>query len=55
MAINSDTFYFDLGDQVATFSLIEFTLINGLKLMGDDAIHDDTQRSNRLYDAYFQE
>lgn len=42
------------GGKVATFFLFEFDLTNGLKITGDEAAHDCTQRSNRLHNAYFQ-
>ncbi|CAA2972251.1 Hypothetical predicted protein, partial [Olea europaea subsp. europaea] len=31
-----------------------FALITGLKIMGDEAAGDGTQRRNRLHDAYFE-
>lgn len=54
MPVDGDAFHFNLGGKVATFSLIKFVLMIGLKITNDKTTHDNIQRSNKLHDAYFQ-
>ncbi|XP_022859440.1 uncharacterized protein LOC111380180 [Olea europaea var. sylvestris] len=54
LSIDGDALYFTIGGKVASFSIFEFSLITGLKITGDDATGDRTQRRNRLHDTYFQ-
>lgn len=50
---DGNALHFDLRDKVTSFSVFEFSLMTRLKIMGNEATNDDTQRNNRLYDTYF--
>ncbi|XP_022849935.1 uncharacterized protein LOC111372030 [Olea europaea var. sylvestris] len=50
--VDSDSLHFDLGGKVVSFSIYEFSLIAGLRITGD---YTAIERSNRLYETYFQE
>lgn len=49
--VDGDSLHFDLGSKVVSFSIYKFSLIAGLRITGDDAA---IERSNRPYETYFQ-